>query len=158
PTPGEFRLEVRSSKQTAPASRYAVKIAERREATAQDRDRVAAERAFAAGEQLRNQATAESRRGAASKYEEALALYRAVGDRRGEAFPLHSLGVIYYWLGDRRQSLAYHQQALPLMQAVGDRQAEAWTVVEIGTLYNLLGEKQQALEQFNQALGLVRAS
>jgi CHAT domain-containing protein/Tfp pilus assembly protein PilF len=155
-TAGEFRLEVRSPNPANAAGRYELKL-EVRDATAQDRDRVAAERAFQAGERLRNQATDETRRSALGKYEEALALYRAVADRRGEAFTLHGLGLIHYWLGDRRKSLAHHQQALPLLQDVADRKAEAWTTIELGTLYNLLGEKQPALERLNRALTLLRA-
>jgi len=155
-TPGEFRLEVRSPKQAAPVGRYEVKVAELREATAQDRDRVAAERAFEAGEQLRNQATAEARRNAVKKYEEALALYRAVGDRRGEAFALSGLGATLNLLGERRKVVEYYRQALPLVQALGEPLAESRLLLSLGSLCNALGEKQRALDYFNQALPLLR--
>ena len=155
-TTGEFRLEVRLADKDATASRYEVKIAERRAATAQDRDQVAAERAYEAGQKLHAQKTPTAYHSALKKFEEALALQRAVGDRRGEAFAIFHLGLEYYYLNEWRQSLERYQQALPLVQMLGERKAEAWTLVEIGYAYDYLGEKQQALAFFNQALPLLR--
>ncbi|MEG4247807.1 hypothetical protein [Microcoleus sp. Pol10D4] len=51
----------------------------------------AAERALKEGDQLYQQGTAESLRKALAKYEEALKLFRAGGDRGGEARTLNNI-------------------------------------------------------------------
>src|SRR5687768_17506906 len=51
-------------------------------APAQDQNRVAAQKKFEEGEALRAQGTAESLRLAVKKYEEALPLWRRIGDPR----------------------------------------------------------------------------
>lgn len=158
-TGGEFRLDVRLADKAAnkaAAGHYEVKITERRAATANDRERVRAERAFEAGEHLLAQGTTEARREAVRRYEEALSIQRAVGEKRGEAFTLYGLGLAHYHLAERRNSLEYYQQALPLVRELGERKAEAWTLVEIGYAWDYLGEKQKALDWFNQALLLLR--
>ena len=111
-----------------------------------DATRAAAEQAFQEGEQLRKQGTAESLRQAITKYEEALPLYRAVGDRRKEALTLNNIGYIYSALGEKQKALEYFNQSLPLSRATGDKAGEARTLSNIGAVYSALGEKQTALE------------
>jgi CHAT domain-containing protein len=156
-TAGEYRFEVRAPDPKASAGRYVVRVAELRAAIEQDRNRVSAERAFEEAERLRVPENKESRQTAVKKYEEALALYRALGERRGEAFTLWSLGTLVNALGERRKSLAYLEQSLPLMRAQGEKQAESHLLLSIGTHLNSLEEKQRALEYFDQALALARA-
>ncbi|MGE0128718.1 MAG: CHAT domain-containing protein [Blastocatellales bacterium] len=153
---GEFRIETRLSDKTATTGHYQIRIAERREATALDRERVRAERIFDAGRQLQAQKTAEAWRGALRKYEEALAIYKTAGDRRCEATLLYRHGQIYYLLNDRRKSLEYHRQALPLFESLPDRKAVAWALVEIGSDLDYLGDKRRALETYERALPLLR--
>lgn len=153
---GDFRIEARWSGKWDSTAHYQIRIAERRQATARDLDHVRAERIFDAGRQLHSQGGVESYRGALGKYEEALALYKAVGDRHGEGLLLYRLGLINYLLNDRRKSLECYRQALPLLETTTDRKAQAWTLVEIGTNQDFLGEKRQALDTFDRALALLR--
>ncbi|MCA2703613.1 MAG: CHAT domain-containing protein, partial [Microcystis sp. M038S2] len=90
-------------------------------------------------------------------YQQALPLWRAVGDRTGEAVTLNNIGVVYNALGEKQKALDYYQQALPLSRAVGDRTGEATTLNNIGLVYDDLGEKQKALDYYQQALPLRRA-
>lgn len=108
----------------ATPGRYPVKIAQPPEATLQDR-RTAAERAYAKGQQLFKQGTAALQRQAIEKYEEALQLWRTVGDRSQEALTLQSIGLVYYTLSENQKTLDYYNSALPLYRAVGDRSGEA---------------------------------
>ncbi len=156
-TAGNYRLEVRSLEKTAAAGRYEVKIKELRTVTEKDKNKIAAQKAFAEGVALQSQRTAESFRGAINKYEEALLFYRATGDRVGEAITLNDLSGVYFALGEKQKALEYLSQALPLRRAVGDRQGEAATLNNIGRVYDDLGEKQKALEYYSQALPLSRA-
>ena len=91
-------------------------------------------------------------------FNQALPLFRAVGDRKNEATTLGYIGNVYSALGEQQQALDYYNnQALPLFRAVGDRAGEAATLNSIGLVYSGLGDKQLALDYYNQALHLSRA-
>src|SRR5262249_45182267 len=81
---GAYRIEARSDEKTAKTGRYEIKIEELREATAEDKHRVAAESLFREAEKL-GQGTVEEKRKSVEKYYEALELYRRAGASRGEA-------------------------------------------------------------------------
>jgi CHAT domain-containing protein/Flp pilus assembly protein TadD len=120
--------------------------------------RAAADQAFEEGQQLRKQGTAESLRQAITKYEQALPLYRAVGDRQSEAITLNNIGYIYDALGEKPKALEYYNQALPIFRATGDKAGEAMTLNNMGVVYDALGEKPKALEYLNQSLPLRRVT
>ena len=65
-------------------------------------------------------------------FEQALPLYRQVGDRGGEATTLNNIGMVYDALGDKRKALDFFEQALPLSRQVGDRRGEATTLNNLG--------------------------
>lgn len=157
-TSGRYRLEVRPAEKNAPRGRYEVKIEELRAATGQDKSRVAAGRAFAAGTELYRQGTAESRRKAIERYQESASFRRAAEDRAGEATALYMIGASYSFLGDKQKALDFCDRALPLARAAGDRKAEAYTLDIMGDVHNNFGDKRKALELFNQALPLRRAA
>ena len=56
---------------------------------------------------------------AAASHRQALALYRDLGDRRGQAYALNHLGVVRRLTGDYRAAAASHQQAIPLYRDLG---------------------------------------
>jgi CHAT domain-containing protein/Tfp pilus assembly protein PilF len=153
---GAFQVETRLPNKTNSIARYQVRIADLRQATEQDRDRVRAARLFSEGGHLHFQRSPELYLGAKAKYEEALAIYKAVGDRHSEGLALYRLGLLNLLLNDRRKSLECYQQAPPLFEAVADRKAQAWTLVEIGAGLNFLGEKRQSLDILDRALTLLR--
>jgi tetratricopeptide (TPR) repeat protein len=115
-----------------------------------------AEVAFTQAEDLRLRGTADSLRKAIEKYEESLPLYRAAGNRNGEATALNNLGAVYNSLGEKRQAFASFEQSPPLRRAIGDRSDEAGTLYNIGRIYSDLGAKQQALGRYIEALSLYR--
>ncbi len=154
-TAGNYRLQVRSLEKSA-AGKYEAKIIELRTATEKDKNQFAAEKMFAEGEVLRLQGKAESLRGAIKKYEEALSLYRAVGDKSGEANAMNHIGVIYSSLSENQKALDFMNQSLPIYRAIGDKLGEAATLGNIGSRYSVLGEKQKALDYFQLSLPLVR--
>jgi CHAT domain-containing protein/tetratricopeptide (TPR) repeat protein len=126
-------------------------------APAQDQDGLAAQRIFEEGSALHDEGTAESLRLALKKYEEALSLWRAIGDRRSEAMTLNNIGLVYNSLGDNRKAQDFYAQALPLRRATGDRNGEATTLNNIGLTYYSLGDGRKSLDFFTQALPLLRA-
>ncbi|MEZ2226311.1 MAG: tetratricopeptide repeat protein [Microcoleus sp.] len=126
--------------------------------TTQNSSSEAAAKALNEGLQLYQQGTAEAKRSAIVKFEEALKLYRATGDRRGEAVTLTNIGRVYSDLGEKQKALEYYSQSLPLFRATGDRGGEATTLTNIGLVYSRLGEEQKALEYYSQSLPLRRAT
>jgi Uncharacterized protein conserved in bacteria len=125
--------------------------------TAQTNSSDAAETVFEEGLQLYQQGTVEAKRSAIVKYEEALKLYRSVGDRPGEASTLNNIAFVYSKLGEKQKALEYYSQSLTLSRAVSDRPGEALNLYNIGLVYAELGEKQKALEYLGPSLPLFRA-
>ncbi|MBD2354964.1 CHAT domain-containing protein [Tolypothrix sp. FACHB-123] len=123
----------------------------------QDANRDAAQKAFDEGMALYEQGTAESRRQAIEKWQQALILWRKAGDKKGEAVTFLGIGRVYDDLGEKQKALEYYNNALPLWRAVGNRGGEATTLNNIGGVYSALGEQQKALEFYNNALPLIRA-
>jgi len=119
---------------------------------------VAAARANAEGWQLLSRSTAESFRLALAKSEEAMPLWRAIGDRDGEAHALHTAGSAYDGLGEKSHARESHAQALLLWRTLGDRLGEAYALHSLGNVTRQMGEMQEAFEYFNQALPILRAT
>ena len=90
---------------------------------------------------------------ALDRYQRALAIRRAIGDREGEAATLNNIGGLYM-RRDRAAALDHYQQALAIRRAVGDRQGEAATLNNIGTMH--YGDEEAALGYFRQALTAAR--
>jgi CHAT domain-containing protein/predicted negative regulator of RcsB-dependent stress response len=133
-----------------------VKIAQQPANTSQDATSAAANRAFQEGVKLYKQGTAESLLQAIIKFQEALPLYRNVGDKKLEAVTLLGIGRVYDELGQKQKALEFYDQSLPLSRQVGDKSGEAITLGSIGKIYDDLGQKQKALEFYNQSLPLSR--
>jgi len=150
---GPYRIDVRSAEKTAKTGRYEIRIEELREATAEDKRRVAAESLSLEAGQLK-EGTLEAKRQGIEKYQKALELYRKAGDRRGEAETIKNIGEIHYYLGDAKKALEMFNVALPISQAIGARSQEAEMLVSIGTAYLEFGETQKALDKYNESLAI----
>ncbi|MGH9967538.1 MAG: CHAT domain-containing protein [Pyrinomonadaceae bacterium] len=118
----------------------------------------AARQAFAQAQQLSKQRSAESLQKAIEKYQEALQLYRSIGDRGGEALTLNNLGFSYQLIGENQKALDSYQQALSTYRASNDSSGEASTLNNLAAVYYGLGDRQKALDCLNQALPIFRAS
>src|SRR5215510_14695962 len=153
---GAYRIEARSPEKKAKTGRYEIKIEELREATAEDKHRVAAESVFREAEKLR-QGTEEEKIKSIEKYHEALELYRRAGDRSKEAAIRNNIWLVYAILGEFQKALEEYNEALQISRAVGDRDEEARALNGIGTVYSAQGDMRKALEKFNEALQLSRA-
>lgn len=130
-------------------------IAQQPAAIWQEATRAAAERAYQEGLQLYRQRTAESLRGAIVKWEEALQLYRVVGDKAGEAAALLGIGKVYDDLGEKQKALEFFNQSLPLSRAVGDRAGEALSVYNFAFFERNRGNLNEALTQMEAAINII---
>ena len=101
---------------------------------------------------------------ALAKFQQAVALFRAIANRAGELSTLNIIASTYLRLGQKQLAIDYYQQTLPLYRVLGDsieerlrqRQGEADNLDSIGRIYDSLGQTPQALDYLQQALTLWR--
>ncbi len=149
---GNYRLEVRSLVKNTSTGRYEVKIEELRASTLKDKSRVAAQKAFADATSLRNQRTAESFRSAIEKYQEALSLWRSLGDRKMEAYSLYEIGWVYGDIGEYQKALDSYTHAQAIYKEMDNLQGQSNVLNNVGWIYGALGEYQKAIDLYKQAL------
>ncbi len=153
---GMHRLEIRSPDVRAAPGRYAVRLDVLRPAAARDRTRVAAERTFAQGEELRLRDDPPSLAAAVEREEKALALFRQIGQRDREAEALFSLGRTHASLGNNREAADHYRQALALFRELGEEARAGVALNNLGHMYRSLGNPQAAVECYREALRLHR--
>ena len=93
---------------------------------------------------------------ALENYEQAIGLFRDVGDRLGEANTLKAIGDVLQFLDRRDEALENYEQAIGLFRDVGSRLGEANTLKAIGDVLQFLKRNDEALENYEQAIGLFR--
>lgn len=154
--PGVYRIDIRSMEEGPTIGRYSIRVESMRPATAQDQGRIAAERAFAEGERLRTQWQAESSRLAIEKYETALELWGAAGERREQALTLIIIGDLWQSLGESPKALNYYERARSISQSMGDQGGDGEALNGIAYISLSSGANQEALEHFDRARSLCR--
>jgi CHAT domain-containing protein/Tfp pilus assembly protein PilF len=155
PAAGGYTVEISSDK-SGSVGHYEIKAEALREPTEAEINRVAAERLFAEGQSLRFKGTKESRELAIKKYEEALAIWKTLGDARAEAYTLCNIGRVFRALGDLTNSIDRLKRALLLLRDAQDVAGQAYMLNEMGATYRNLDDPLQALESYHQALELRR--
>ena len=88
---------------------------------------------------------------------QALDLFRAVGDRLGEANTRKAIGDVQSFRDEYDAALASYRAALDLFRAVEDRLGEANTLQAIGDVQSFRKEMDAALASYGAALELYRA-
>jgi len=89
-------------------------------------------------------------------YEQALAIDREIGDRRGEGNALGNLGNACAALGEPRKAIEHYEQALTIAREIGDRRNEGVWLNNLGIAYADLGEPRKAIEFYELQLAIVR--
>ncbi len=85
-------------------------------------------------------------------WQQALTLYRQLGNRQGEAQCLGNLGNIFYQLQDYEQAIKYHKQDLSVAREIGDGEGEAYSLNNLGRTCESQWKYQQAIEYYEQSL------
>ncbi|MFO1310765.1 MAG: tetratricopeptide repeat protein [Burkholderiales bacterium] len=93
---------------------------------------------------------------AAAAFDEALAAYRALGERRREAFALLSLGNLRRDEGRVGDARALQEEALAIARASGYRRLEGQALGNLGILHAEQGRLADALDHFEQAIAIHR--
>ena len=152
---GDYRIEVRSPGGVAPG-KYEISIVQSKEATAEDRRLVNAQRLYEQAEKMGNQQNAAAKRASIEKYLEAAELFAASGETQRQAFTLRLLIVRFNQLSDFRNMLKYAKEALALAQKAHDRPLEAVLENFVGGASNALGDVKEALAHYERAVLLAR--
>jgi CHAT domain-containing protein len=92
---------------------------------------------------------------ALENYEEALKLFRSVGDKGSEAATLNNVGTLYFALGSPRKALEHLEQSLKLTrEVVKDPNALAERLINVAKVHVAEGSPDAALAAALEALGL----
>jgi len=157
---GSYRVEVKSDKSYPPGD-YELRVEGPRAASASDEARVKAERVFAEAQKLRNEAgrlpqkeAVERFAAAERKYEEALGLWRELGEPRGQGYSLTYIGRAHRTRGQLAPALKSLGESLALLTEAGDLPGQAYVLNETGAAHRLLGDLRDAEASYERALEL----
>ncbi len=150
-TDGLYRLEAFSLERDASNGSYKLKVEELRPAQTRDKDRIAGQLAFTAGERLRKQSEVKANREAIQKYEEAANHWRVAEENQERAKALKASGEIYYLLGEPRQALTHYQQAQSFLGPVRSAELESELLSDTSYVYIHLGDYSAALDYGRRA-------
>jgi Tfp pilus assembly protein PilF len=101
------------------------------------------------GAQLRSEGHPEE---AAEQHRQALAIFRKLGDRRGEAPTLNSLALALDAAGDTDAAVERFEQALNILRDEGDERHEGRVIANYGFTMMRHGEDDRARDLFETAL------
>jgi predicted ATPase len=93
---------------------------------------------------------------ALAHYTEALALYRAEGDRPGEGLALGNMGNVYLDQGRMDEACSHFEAALEIDREVGNRHSEGVLRHALGTAYHNQGRLAEARTHLQAALAIHR--
>jgi eukaryotic-like serine/threonine-protein kinase len=88
--------------------------------------------------------------------QEAIAIWRRLGQKRGLAFSLNELASAQASLGNTKEALANFQEALQIRRDIGDKRGLADTLLDLGNFEDDRGDHDQALKMYKDALQLQR--
>ena len=118
--------------------------------------RLLAQKVFAEGEKFSAKDDADSWRLATAKYEQAIALWKVLGDHEQEGRATRALGQIHFRLGEAQKALDYLIRSQELCQKSVNVNCEVAIRNDLSPLYLLLGETDKASEHCTAALNLSR--
>jgi CHAT domain-containing protein len=155
---GDYRVEVKSPNSKVAPGRYEIRIMQLREATADDKNLVQAQRLFEEAQKNGNQENAAAKRASIEKYLQAAQLFSVHDETYRQALTLRALLPRFVQLSDFRNLLKYSKETLSLAQSLQDRRLEGSVEAFVGGANDSLGEVKEALAHYERAIVLARAS
>ncbi|HEX6901105.1 MAG TPA: CHAT domain-containing protein [Thermoanaerobaculia bacterium] len=154
---GLFRLEVFCEQESVPAGGYKLKLTAK-SPDDNERSHVQAFQLFQEGEALRRKKEDPTAGGqAVAKYEEALKVWRDLGDREWQAESLFRIAQVQQdRLRDRDAALSAAREALPLFQDIGKRDLEGVVLNQLGRLELRSGRISEAIDFHGKAAAIFR--
>ncbi len=153
-TGGNYRLDVVSEDDKAPAGLYRLTLALPRKPIPQDQSRIAAEKNMADGTVLFNQDSKDAHQRALQEFLDAAKIWHDLGDGYEEALALASAAELQSSFDQNQDALKGYLAAQPLFHASGETDGEAQNLDNIALQYNLLLDKPRGLDYYSQAIVL----
>jgi tetratricopeptide (TPR) repeat protein/predicted Ser/Thr protein kinase len=88
--------------------------------------------------------------------QEAITIWRHIGQERGLAFSLNAMAAAQASLGDTKNASANFQEALQIRREIGDKRGLGDTLIDMGNFSDDRGDHDQALKMYKEALELER--
>ncbi len=152
---GNYRLTVQAKGMGTQRGAYRLTTSWKDAATAQDKQRIAAESLMIEAKQLSPQAG----KGAPQVIEnlqKALPTWREQNETSWEAWSVRRIGKAYSALGGQDKAIEHLGQAISRYQAAKNRSGEGETLLDLGLAYLRLSQYEQAAEHFQKALEINR--
>lgn len=87
-------------------------------------------------------------------HDNALGLFRQLGDKRGIARSIHGLGLVAQYTGDRQQAGERYERSLALFREVGDEHGVADVLADQGVMAREQNDPQRAMERLEESLAI----
>jgi serine/threonine protein kinase/tetratricopeptide (TPR) repeat protein len=88
--------------------------------------------------------------------QEALAIWRSIGQKRGIASSLNEIARTQVLLGKNKEALDNFQEALQIRRDIGDKRGLGDTLIDLGNFYDDHGDHDQALKMYKESLQIER--
>jgi len=88
--------------------------------------------------------------------EDALTIWRSIGQKRGIASSLNEIARAEVSLGKNKEALANFQEALQIRRDIGDKRGLGDTLIDLGNFYDDQGNHDQALNMYKESLQIER--
>jgi tetratricopeptide (TPR) repeat protein/predicted Ser/Thr protein kinase len=88
--------------------------------------------------------------------QEAITIWRHIGQERGLAFSLNAIAAAEASLGETKDALSNFQEALTIRREIGDKRGLGDTLIDMGNFSDERGDHDQALKMYKEALELER--
>jgi eukaryotic-like serine/threonine-protein kinase len=89
-------------------------------------------------------------------YQEALAVERSLGFKRGVAASLNEMAQVYVLLGKGDAALASFNEAMQVRKEIGAKKEAGDTLIDLGSFYEGRGQHEQALKMYAESLQIQR--
>ncbi len=88
--------------------------------------------------------------------QQAITIWRRVGQKRGLAFSLNAMAAAQASLGKTKDAVSNFQEALAIRREIGDKRGLADTLIDMGNFSDERGDHDEALKMYKEALELER--
>ena len=156
---GNYRLTISANGSATLKGAYSLRLEEKAVVGAQDRQRIDAERLMLEAGELRNQEGKTAQPVTAQaivKLEQALAVWRELGDRYWAALALTGLGRAHNTLRHYEQAVACHEEALALTRELKYRADEGRALTNLCFVYHGMARYEKAIDYCEQGLAIAR--
>lgn len=88
--------------------------------------------------------------------QEALTIWRQIGQKRGLAYSLNEMARAQNVLGQSKEAMKNFNEALEIRREIGDKRGLGDTIIDLGNLVDDRGDHESALKLYKEALGIER--